>query len=88
MPALTPPGLTLARCGSVLVAAVAIVTLALPMIIATVALAPALAICPFLSAAHRRFVTSLLGSLQQWALALTTACTRAIPPNAPRRLAG
>ena len=60
MPVVLPPGLTLARCGQPLAHAVEIAVLALPMVIATLALIPALIICPFLSAAHRDLVIGLL----------------------------
>ena len=70
MPVVLPPGLTLARCGQPLAHAVEIAVLALPMVIATLALIPALIICPFLSAAHRDLVIGLLGGLRQWTLAL------------------
>jgi hypothetical protein len=42
------------------------------MAIATVALVPALVICPFLTAAHRRLALRLLASLQQWTNALAS----------------
>jgi hypothetical protein len=41
------------------------------MVIATVALVPALVICPFLTAGHRRLAIQLLASLQQWTDALS-----------------
>lgn len=72
MPVVLPPGLPLARrCGQPLAHALAITVLAIPLVIATLALVPALIICPFLTAAHRHQVTGLLASLQQWTLALT-----------------
>jgi hypothetical protein len=71
MPAVLPPGLNLARRGQPLAHALAIAVLAVPLVIATVALIPALVICPFLTAAHRQQVTRLLASLRQWTAALT-----------------
>jgi hypothetical protein len=82
---LLPPGLTPGRRGSALAPAATIVALAVPMVIATLALAPALVSCPFLSAAHRRFVTGLLASLRQWTLALATACTGVSAPDSGPR---
>ncbi len=69
-----PPGLTTVGRGHPLVHALAIAVLAIPVMIATLALTPALVICPFLSAAHRRLVIRLLASLRQWTLTLTTVC--------------
>jgi hypothetical protein len=50
-----------------------IAVLAIPIVIATVALTPALIICPFLSAGRQRLVVRLLASLRQWTLTLTRA---------------
>lgn len=47
MSALLPPGLTPGRRGSALALAATIVGLAVPMVIVTLALVPALVICPF-----------------------------------------
>ncbi len=85
MPALLLPGLTPGRRGSALALAVAIVALAIPMVIATLALVPALMICPFLSAAHRQSAIGLLACLRQWTLALATACQEVMAPaSGPR----
>jgi hypothetical protein len=43
------------------------------MVIATLALTPALIICPFLSAAHHRLTIRLLARFRQWTLALIRA---------------
>ena len=48
MPAVLPPGLTMARQGQPLAHVLAVTVQAVPLVIATVALIPALAICPFL----------------------------------------
>ena len=68
------PGLTTVGRGHPLAVTLAIAMLAIPMVIATLALTPALVICPFLSAAQRRLVIRLLASLRQWTLTLTTVC--------------
>jgi hypothetical protein len=73
MPVVLPPGLTLARRGHPLAHALVIAVLAIPIVIATVALIPALIICPFLSAGRQRLVVRLLASLQQWTLTLVRA---------------
>ena len=73
MPVVLPPGLTLARYDHPLAHALMITVLAIPMVIASLALIPALIICPFLSGAHRRLVIWLLASLRQWTLALVRA---------------
>jgi hypothetical protein len=57
------------RPGGSFSGAVSVVILALPLVIAAAALVPALMVCPFWSAAHRRFVLHLLASLRQWDLA-------------------
>jgi hypothetical protein len=72
MPVVLPPGLTLARRHP-LAHALVIAVLAVPIVIATVALTSALIICPFLSAGHQRLVVRLLASLRQWTLTLTRA---------------
>ena len=64
-PALTPVG------GPPLARALTTAVLAIPMVIATVALVPALVICPFLTAGHRRLALRLLASLQRWTDALS-----------------
>jgi len=70
MPAVLPPGLTMADRGQPLARALTVTVLALPLVIAAVALAPALIICPFLPAAYRQQVPVLLASLQQWTASL------------------
>jgi hypothetical protein len=70
MPAALPPGLTVAGRSHLLARALAVTVLAVPLVIATMALTPALIICPFLTAAHRHQVTVLLASLQQWTASL------------------
>ena len=71
MPADLLPGLTMARQGQPLAHILAVTVLAVPLVIATVALIPALAICPFLGAGRQRLVIQLLASLRQWTAALT-----------------
>ena len=71
MPAVLPPGLTVTRQGQALAYVLAAAVLALPLVIVTVALIPALAICPFLGAGRQRLVIRLLASLRQWTAALT-----------------
>lgn len=46
--------------------------LAMPIVIAAMALVPALMICPFLTAAHQRQVIRLLAGLRDWTAALVT----------------
>lgn len=70
MPAVLPPAVTMARLGRPLAHVLAVMVLAVPLVIATVALIPALAICPFLGADRRRLVIRLLASLRQWTAAL------------------
>lgn len=70
MPAVLPPGL-MARQGQPLAKVLTVTLLAVPLVIATVALIPALAICPFLGADRRRLVIGLLASLRQWTVVLT-----------------
>jgi hypothetical protein len=71
MPVVLPPDLILTRRGHPLTHALVTAVLAIPIVIATVALTPALIICPFLSPGYQRLVVRLLASLQQWTLTLT-----------------
>ena len=48
MPAVLPPGLSLARRGQPLARALTTAVLAIPLVLATVAFIPAFVICPFL----------------------------------------
>lgn len=76
-----PPGLTPVG-GHPLARALTTAVLAMPLVIATVALVPALVICPFLTGTHRRLALRLLASLQQWTNALAPAaggCRRSGP---------
>jgi hypothetical protein len=66
-----PPGLTVARLGQPLADVLAVTVLAVPLVIATVALVPALAICPFLGGGRQRLAIRLLASLRQWTASLT-----------------
>jgi hypothetical protein len=59
------------RQGQALAYVLAAAVLALPLVIVTVALIPALAICPFLGAGRQRLVIRLMASLRQWTAALT-----------------
>jgi hypothetical protein len=77
MPAVLPPGLTVVGRGQPLARALAVTVLALPLVIATVALVPALIICPFLPAAYRQQVPVLLDSLHHWAASLAPGQRRA-----------
>jgi hypothetical protein len=70
VPAVLPPGLPAARQGQLLAHVLAVLVLAVPLMIATVALIPALAVCPFLGGGRQRLVIRLLASLRQWAAAL------------------
>lgn len=63
-----PPGCSTGRLGGALLEGLIIAALSIPMVIVAVALVPALMICPFLSAVHRRFVLRLLANLRQWTL--------------------
>jgi hypothetical protein len=76
-----PPGLTPVG-GRPLARALTAAVLAMPLVIATVALVPALLICPFLTGAHRRLALRLLASLQQWTNVLSP------PVRRKARLAG
>jgi hypothetical protein len=67
-----PPALTPARTAASVAAALAKVALVVPLLIATVAVSPALVLCPFLTTAHRRMAVRLLASLQQWTATLVT----------------
>ena len=60
----------MARRGQPLAHVLAVTVLAVPLVIATVALIPALAICPFLGTSRQRLVIRLLASLRQWTAAL------------------
>jgi hypothetical protein len=70
MPAVLPPGLTMARRGQPLAQALAVTVLAVPLVIVTVALVPALVIFPFLGTGRQRLVIRLLASLRQWTAVL------------------
>jgi hypothetical protein len=61
----------MARRGQPLAPVLAVTVLAVPLVIATVALIPALAICPFLGTSRQRLVIWLLASLRRWTAALT-----------------
>jgi hypothetical protein len=61
-----PPGLTLARTAVAVAAALVMVALVIPLVIATVAVTPGLVLCPFLTTAHRRMAVQLLAGLRQW----------------------
>ncbi len=76
MPPLAPPGLTLARAVIAVAAASVVVALVVPLVIATVAVTPALVLCPFLTTAHRRLVIQVLTGLRQWTSTLTAAWKR------------
>jgi hypothetical protein len=54
-------------------AALATVALVVPLVIATVAVTPALVLCPFLTAAHQRLTVQLLAGLAQWTRTLAAA---------------
>jgi hypothetical protein len=91
MPVVLPPGLTAADCGLPLARVLAVTVLAAPLVIVTVALTPALIICPFLTAAYRQEVAMLLASLQQWTASLAKMLipvewpseVQVIPPRSP-----
>jgi hypothetical protein len=57
-------------------AAIAMVALVVPLVIATVAVTPALVLCPFLTPAHRRTAVDVLVGLRQWTSTLATAWKR------------
>jgi hypothetical protein len=73
MTPLSPPGLPVARRDQLLAHILAVTVLAVPVLIATVALIPALVVCPFLGAGRQRLMIRLLASLRQWTAVLTTA---------------
>jgi hypothetical protein len=64
----------MARQGQPLAHVLAVTVLAVPLVLVTVALIPALAICPFLGVGRQRLVIRLLASLLQWTAALTGPC--------------
>ncbi len=70
MPAVLPPGLSLARRGQPLTRALTTAVLAIPLVLATVASIPALVICPFLGTSRQDMVDRLLGRLQEWTAVL------------------
>lgn len=87
MLAVLPTGLTVADRGRPLVRALTVTVLAVPLVIATAALAPALAISPLLPAAYRQQVPVLLASLQQWTASLARPghrCSCSDPSQAGR----
>jgi hypothetical protein len=76
--------------GQPLARALAVTVLAVPIVIAAVALTPALVICPFLPAAYRQQVPVLLASLQQWTASLARPgpgprCSCSQDPSQPGR---
>ena len=71
MPAVLPPGLTMAYRARPLARVLAVTVLAVPLVIVTVALIPAFVICPFLGACRQRLIIRLLASLRQWTAVLT-----------------
>lgn len=84
MPAALPPVLTVARRGQPLARVMAVIVLAVPLAIVTVALIPAFVICPFLGTDRQRLWNRLLASLRQW----TARRTVNVPwPPAPARYA-
>jgi hypothetical protein len=61
----------MARPGQLLARVLAVSVLAVPLVTATVALIPALVICPFLDADRQRLVLRMLAGLRQWTAVLT-----------------
>jgi hypothetical protein len=82
MPVALPPNLATADRSQPLARVLAVTVLAIPLVIATAALTPALIICPFLTAPYRQEVTVLLASLQQWTASLAKML---IPPELSSR---
>jgi hypothetical protein len=70
MPVALPPGLISAGRRQLLARAITAIVMAVPVTIATAALVPALALCPFLPTAYRQQVPVLLASLQHWTASL------------------
>lgn len=70
MTVVLPPALTVTDHGQPLARAITATVLAVPLVIATAALAPALALSPFLPTAYRQQVPVLLASLQHWTASL------------------
>jgi len=70
MPAVLPPGLSLARRGQPLARALTTAVLAIPLVLATVAFIPAFVICPFLSTSRQDMADRLLARLQEWTAVL------------------
>ena len=70
MPAVLPPGLSLARRGQPLARALTTAVLAIPLVIVTVAFIPAFVICPFLGTGRQDMADRLLARLQEWTAVL------------------
>ena len=71
MPSVLPPGLILARRGQPLARVLTTAVLAIPLVLATVASIPAIAICPFLGTSRQDMADRLLARLQEWTAVLT-----------------
>jgi len=74
MPAVLPPGLSLARRGQPLARVLTATVLAIPLVLATVASIPAIAICPFLGTSRQNVADRLLARLQEWTAVLARPC--------------
>lgn len=70
MPAVLPPGLSLARRGQPLARALRTAVLAIPLVLATVSFIPAFVICPFLGTSRQDMVDRLLARMQEWTAVL------------------
>jgi hypothetical protein len=70
MPAVLPPGLSLARRGQPLARALTTAVLAIPLVLVTVAFIPAFVICPFLGTSRQDMVDRVLARLQEWTAVL------------------
>ena len=68
--------------GSHWAATAAVAVRTLPLVLAVAALTPALILCPFLGAPHRRWVLNLLALVRVWATAPVYTVTRA-PADSP-----
>lgn len=61
------------------------VVLIVPIVIITLALIPAIAVCPFASSRHQRIVERLLVGLRQWTQVISLALTGDDPTYARSR---
>jgi len=76
MLAFLPPTPDAARRASPWSLALITAVLTVPLVIAILALAPALLVCPFLPTRHQRLALRLLAGLREWSITITDAVGR------------